>query len=318
VDADVLIRNVDYAVRHGYVGALTRHASTRYSLTTGVALFASVDAAEEVQRHLPDIAERRQVAIDEVRRAWAESFAPAIRFVDVPDDLIDDPRIDGTDPKDRHTARLACLLAPAILATDNRKHFKPFALAATKTDNVAIDLAAVGQFITGAKGAAIIPTATGALTIEGSKKVVAKLGKRDALLVGAVLIGALVLFLTSERGRAMGSRLGEVAEELAPKLADLIESVDAASDRVHAFAIDPIAEPGPIGLLARRLATEKTVMTTVEVADWLGQQGLGFKGQRDHRAQTRAWLVRTACFEEVSRGRWALGHHRLSGQPPGG
>jgi hypothetical protein len=309
VDADVLIRNVDYAVRRGYVGALTRHASTHYSLMTGVVLFASTGAAEEVQRHLPDVAERRQVDIDAVRRVWDESFAPAIRFVSVPDGIIDDPRIEGTDPKDQHVARLACLLAPAVLATDNRKHFKPFGLAHTRTDDVAIDLSSVGQFVTGAKDAAVIPTATGALTIDGSRKVIAKLGKADALLIGAVLLGVLVLFLTSERGRAMRTKLGEVGEEAGPRLADLVESVNAAGDRVHAFAIDRIIEPRPVELLARRLATEKPVMTTIEVADWLEQQGLRFSNERAHRTQTRAWLVRTSCFEEVSRGRWTLGHH---------
>lgn len=309
VDADVLIRNVDYAVRHGHVGALTRHASTRYSLMTSVVLFASTDAAQEVQRHLPDIAERRKVEIDAVQRVWNESFAPAIRFVDVPDGIIDDPRIEGTDPKDQHTARLVCLLAPAVLATDNRKHFKPFGLADTKTDEVAIDLAAVGQFVTGAKGAAVVPMATGALTINGSKKVIAKLGKGDALLLGVVLLGVLVLLLTSERGRAARTKLGEVAKEVGPKLAELMESVNAAGDRVHAFAIDQITEPGAVGLLARQLATERSVMTTVEVANWLKQQGLSFTTTGTHQTQTRAWLLGTPCFEEVTRGRWTLGHH---------
>lgn len=41
VDADVLLRNVDYALRKGYPPALLGSASGPYSLFTGVGLFAA-------------------------------------------------------------------------------------------------------------------------------------------------------------------------------------------------------------------------------------------------------------------------------------
>lgn len=139
VDADVLIRNVEYAARRGYVGALTRHVSTRYSMMTGVVPLRLRRDGCGGRPPLADIADRRHVEIDDVGRV----LRAAIRFVDVPERIIDDPRIEGTNPKDRHTARLACFLAPAVLATDNRTHFKPSGLADAKTDAVAIDLAAL-------------------------------------------------------------------------------------------------------------------------------------------------------------------------------
>lgn len=311
IDADVLLRNVEYAVRRGYAGALTSQASTGYSTLSGVVLFASADVAEEVQRHLPDVAARRGVEIDAVKRVWNDRFAKAVRFVDVPEWLIDDPRIVGSHPKDQHTARLACLLAPAVLATDNRKHFKSFGLADTKTDAVAVDLAKVGQFVTGAKGAAVFPTLTGAITIDGSKKVIEKLGRNDALLIGLVLLGVAVLFLTSERGRAMRAKLSDIAIEVGPQLAQLVAETSAAEERVHAFAIDGCGRANAVALLARRLAIAQPTMTTVEVAEWLTDRNLHFGSGRTHRIETRAWLLRTPCFEEISRGRWALGRYRL-------
>jgi len=103
--------------------------------------------------------------------------------------------------------------------------------------------------------------------------------------------------------------MGEIAEEFGPKLADVIADANASGDRVHAVAIDQVCEPGPVALLARRLATGKQVMTTAEVAEWFKQQRLTFRGGRHHQTETRAWLMRTPCFVEVSRGHWALGRH---------
>lgn len=309
VDADVILRNVDFALRHGHVGALSRHASTGYSMLSGVVLFASADSATEVARHLSDVAERRKVDISAVEQVWLELFGPAFRFVDVPDGLVADPRIEGTHPKDRHTARLACLLAPAVLVTDNRKHFKPFGLPDTKTDSVAIDLATVGQFVTGAKGVSIIPAVTGLLTIDGSKRVIAKIGRGEAVLIAAVLAGMFAVFLNSERGRAVCTTLGGISEEIVPKLLEVIDKANMAGDRVRSFAIDAVRPPAPLELLARQLTTVKPVMTTSEIADWFKWQRVGFESRRSHQAETRAWLVRTPCFEEVARGSWALGRH---------
>lgn len=44
VDADMLIRNVEYTIRKGWAGALLGRASGGYSLSTGVVLFAAAPA----------------------------------------------------------------------------------------------------------------------------------------------------------------------------------------------------------------------------------------------------------------------------------
>lgn len=44
VDADVLIRNVDYTLRHGKKGALLAGASSDYTLYSGIVLFATARA----------------------------------------------------------------------------------------------------------------------------------------------------------------------------------------------------------------------------------------------------------------------------------
>lgn len=322
VDANVLIRNVEYAIRTERTGALLGQASSNYSLLTGVVLFAAAEVRDEAVRHLPDVAERRAVSLEQVRAVWNELIVPTVRFVALRDGAVDDPRVEevrNLDPPDAHSAALTALLAPAVLATDNRKHFRPFGLPGVnevKTDAIAIDLFALGQFGLGVKGTMLFPALTGAVTFDGSKKVVAKLGGDVAALIGLVILGGVVLFLASDRGRDLRARLGEVARDLGPPLAELMERTTAAGDRVAAFAVEPVGEANALAVIARRLAIGQSVMTTRDVADALRQHGFGLEGGRRHETETRAWLVRELCFHELSRGRWALGYHDGPLVPP--
>jgi hypothetical protein len=313
VDADVLYRNIDFAVRWRNPGALLGQASRSYSLISGIVLFAAAEVRDEAVRHMPDIARRRGVSLDVVEEAWREMIVPSVRFVEVGADVVNDPRLEGVDPKDLPSARLAALLAPAVLATDNRKHYRPFAIPDTKTDAIAKDLFTLGRFGTGTKGVMLFPMLGSAAATEGSKKVIAKLGSDSAALIGLLILGGLVYFLSTDRGRSLRSRLGEVARDAGPPLAEMMANVTAAEDRVSAFAVDRVGDPNALALVARRLATGQTVMTTVEIADTLRMNGFGFDGSRAHRTATRAWLELTPCFCEADRGRWTLGYHLARG-----
>jgi hypothetical protein len=309
VDADVLIRNVEYTIRKGWAGALLGRASGGYSLATGVTLFAAARAGGEAIRHLPEVAERQGVDLQTVRATWNSLIVPNVRFVELRDDAVSDPRIEGVHPKDVPTAVLASLLAPAVLATDNRKHFRPFGLPdEVKTDTVAIDLYAVGQYGAGVNSATLVPRLSGVMAVEGAKKLGAKLGNDAVALVGLVILGGLVLFLLSERGRSFRARVGNAAQEYGPQLMEWIGDGIAASERVGAFAIEQIAEPDAVAVLARHLAVGRTMMSTVEVADELRQRGYSFRREVRHETATRAWLVREPCFHEFQHGHWSLGY----------
>lgn len=217
VDADVLLRNVDYPIRTGRTGARLRQADSNYSLFTGVALFAAAEVGAEAIKHLPDIADRRRVSMEVVHETSNRLVVPNVRFVKLVSASSTDPRVEAVrnlDPSDAHSAELVALLAPAILATDNRKHFSPFALPEAKTDEVAIDLSALADVGLGVRGTLLLPTAAGAVTIEGSKKLAAKIGTDGAFIIAPVLLGALALYMTSDRGRGLRAKLGEIAEEI--------------------------------------------------------------------------------------------------------
>lgn len=315
VDANVLIRNVEYPIRTGRTGALFGHASSHYSLMSGIVLFAAAEVREEALRHLPEVAERQGVSLERVRAIWNELIVPTVRFVALRDGSVGDPRVEQVrelDPPDASTAALTALLAPSVLATDNRKHFRPLGLPSmkeVKTDAIAIDLFALGQFGIGVKGTLLFPTLAGAVTIDGSKKVAAKLGSDVAAVLGLLILGGAVLFLTSDRGRDLRTKLGEIAREAGPPLAEYLARNTAATERVGAFAVEPLGAPDALAHIARRLAIAQSVMTTREVADELRVGGFGFDRGTRHDTAARAWLEREPCFQEVARGHWALGYH---------
>jgi hypothetical protein len=309
VDADVLIRNVEYTIRKGWAGALLGRASGGYSLSTGVVLFAAAPAGGEAIRHLPEVAERQGVDLQTVQATWNSLIVPNVRFVKLRDDAASDPRIEGVHPKDVPTAVLAALLAPAVLATDNRKHFRSFGLPdEIKTDAVAIDLYAVGRYGTGVNSATLVPRLSGAMAVEGAKKVSAKLGNDMTALLGLVILGGLVLFLLSERGRSFHAKIGKAAQEYGPPLMEWMAESIAASERVGEFAIERVGEPDALAALARHLAVGQTMMSTVELAGELRRRGYSFRREVRHETATRAWLMREPCFDEFQRGQWSLGY----------
>src|SRR5579875_2361168 len=204
VDADVLIRNVDYALRTGRPGKLLDSASRNYTLRSGVVLFAAPQIAEEAIRHLGEVAERRGVPLAQVREAWNTLIVPKVRLVPVSLEVVDDHRVaevGALHAADVHTAALVALLADCVLASDNRKHFRPFGLPDCKevpTDAVSSDLLSLSRFGIGAEGVMLVPKLAGAATIEGFKRVIATVGRDGAVLIALIVLGGAFLLATSE------------------------------------------------------------------------------------------------------------------------
>jgi hypothetical protein len=307
VDADVLQRCVDYRVRRGWDSALIGAASGGYTLLTGVALFAAGEVREEVMRHLPDIALRRAVDVEAVEGAWRDHVAPKVRFVDLSADSVDDPRLAGVHPKDLPSARLASLLAPSLLLTDNRRHYRPFELAETRTDAVALDLHQLGAVGLGINGSVMVPGAMGVAALRGTRRLATAIGPELSLALGALLAVAAVTLAASERGRAAAAVLREGVRRAGPPLTDALTEAFAAGERVAAFAVAGPDQPTGLSVVARRLANGNTVLTTHEIAALLKSLGFYFDGPGRHETATRAWLLEEPALREVERGRWVLG-----------
>jgi hypothetical protein len=313
VDADVLIRNIEYTINRRRAGALLAGASASYTLMSGIVLFATTAVAAEVFRHVPDVARRTGVRVADVAGVWNEVFAPRVRFVDVGSVVTPDARVAAVrslHEPDTPTATLVVLLAPAVLATDNRRHFKPLGLPDTKTDAVAIDVAYLGQFGRGITAGALIPTIAGAGVIEGSRTVIRSIGGEAATLLSLLLLGGALLYWQSNKAQALKNAIGQLASELGPPLGTAMDEWLAASKRVAAFAVDRSEAPDALSVVARRLAVGQTAMSTTEIARELRMHDIRVTDERvRHKTATRAWLKDHTCFVEHKHGQWTLGYH---------
>lgn len=317
VDADVLSRSVDYAVRQGWEPAVVGRASGDYTSWTGVVVFATETVFEETLRRFPEIAAARSVPVEVVEQAWDDYFGARVRIVDVTDGLVDDPRVDGVrelDAEDAKTAELAVLLAPCVLLTDNRKHFRPFGLPDRDTTEVAVEVWHLGEFLQAMSVGTLPPRLAGLAVIEGGRALVRWLGRDGALLVALLLLGGAALAWRTESGRrvraSLGDALTKVAAEVGPGLSAAYEQGMAVADRLGAFAVEP-GEPSPLAVVARRLAVSQPIMTTAEIAYSLRMEGYGFTPASGHKTTVRAWLLANPCFWEMRRGNWTLGYHPL-------
>jgi hypothetical protein len=312
LDADVLHRNVDYCLRTGYTPKLLEAASASYSLLSGVVVFATGRVREEVERQLVEIAERRNFSLSEVTALWERLFLPRIRFVEIGDRDIEDPRVDevrALHNADAPTAALAVLLAPCVLLSDNRKHFAPLRIAETRTDLIAVNARELAGYYGSLNAMTLLPTVTGALVLEGSKKVVSSIGSEMALVLAALLIGAGVALWLSEPGSEMREGLKRFAREVGPPLAAAATRALVLSEEMSALAIDPPEQQSAARLIAKVLATRQTVLSTSEIAGRLEEHGYRFAGGAKHATSTRRWLTEQNCFVEQQRGRWTLGYH---------
>lgn len=276
-------------------------------------MFATSRVQQEVQRQLVEIAERRDVPLSEVRALWQRVFLPRIRFVEISERDIKDPRVDQVQAlhdADAPTAALAVLLAPCVLLTDNRKHFAPLRIADTRTDLIAVNARELAGYYGGLNAMALVPTVTGAMAIEGSKRAVSMIGRDATFVVVLLLLGAGVVLLLSERGQRMREGATKVAREIGPPLAQAATRALELTEEMSAIAIDPpTGRDSALRLIAKLLATRQTVLSTNEISARLLDHGYRLGAASPNAASTPKWLSTQGCFVELQRDQWALGYH---------
>lgn len=322
IDADVLSRSVDYAIRTGWTPAAVRHASPSYTTFTGITLFATERVIEETFGRFGEIARVRNVSVADVERTWDDLFCSRVRVVDVSGIRVDDPRVDDValrDPEDAPTASLAVLLAPCALLTDNWSHFQAFRAKEphpTRTEMdattaYALDVRDLGEFLQMLNAGTLPPRLAGLAVFEGGKALVRWAGRDVALAVALLLLGGATLYMSTEGGRRVRDAAVEAAKQLAavhgPAIGAVFEAGIATAERLSAFAVQPGATT-PMSIVARQLS-HRGVMTTAEIADHLVWSGYRYTPATSHPKRVRAWLVTQACFWESQRGRWTLGYH---------
>jgi hypothetical protein len=305
-----------------YAPAIVSHASTSYTAFSGITVFATKRVAEETFRRFGEIAAARGVAVDDVERVWDDLFCARVRVVDMsdtdddPDERVADVALRDADDVD--TARLAVLLAPCALLTDNWADFQAFrqqtrhpTRGIDTTTAYALDVRDLGEFLSMLNAGTIPPRLAGLALFEGGRTLVRWVGRDGALVIAVLLLGGLALFLRTDAGRRTKEQVVDAAKQLAtehgPTVGAAFEAGVATAERLTAFAVQPRAN-SPTNLLARELARHG-VMTTAALADCLTWNGYGFTPANTHRKRVRAWLMAQSCFWEPRRGSWTLGYH---------
>jgi hypothetical protein len=300
-DADVLLRNVDYQVRRGRVAALSDAAAI------GTNVFAVEEVRAEVLKHLADIVARRGAAPQFVAFIWA-GIASRIRFVTLaPDAAKGDPRLAGVDPKDLPTARLACVLAPTVLCTDNQRHFRPFFSEQHRIDPVAIDLRTLAQLDLGLRGTMVLPAITAGSLAHGAKQLSRLVGRDTAVVLGLGIAALTAVIVGTERARSARARIVAAGHEVGPPLAQFLARAQQAGERVQGVTVPPGEVPLALNRVARRLLGPFHSLSTSEIAELLQDGGFSFGPDARHATATRAWLVSQPCFAEEHRGHWSFG-----------
>lgn len=309
VDADVLLRDVGYAAGKGYLSALLGMASPGYTLITGVALFTTPRVIEEVVRHLPEVAHRTGRTENAIAEVWTTSILPRLRVVEVRDGAVVDHRVESVRAKhaaDVPTAALAVLLAPAVLVTDNHRHFQPLIGSdPPRTVDLARDIYKIGATGSAMNGTILVTRLGWLATSEAARRLTRSMTRTQVALFGLAISGALGLAVLSHNARGIPSALTRIAERAAAE----IGRSAAASERIAGFRVERTASSSDaLSDLSRLLAANRTTMTTTEIAGHLREHGYAFDEGR-HETATRAWLQREPGFVEVARGQWALGYY---------
>ena len=202
------------------------------------------------------------------------------------------------------------MLAPCVVLTDNRKHFTPLKIPDTRTDQIAVNANELARYYGGVNAIALVPTVTGAMAVEGSRKVISTIGQEAAIVIALLLIGAGVVLWLSEPGGQMREGAKKLAREIGPPLAEAATRALVLSDEMSALAIDPPSPPdSALRFIAKILATRQTILSTADIARRLMEHGYRFDDTGRQATQARGWLVGESCFVEQQRGHWTLGYH---------
>lgn len=110
--------------RPGGTTAWPRPSGLSRAVAAGAArLYAKSDLPGEIESHLPTVAERWGVSVEDLRGLLATDYLTHLRLVDLLGVVLDEPGLDrvlARDPDDEPTARLVRLLDPSLLLTRDR------------------------------------------------------------------------------------------------------------------------------------------------------------------------------------------------------
>jgi hypothetical protein len=257
VDTNALLSSVDNDCRHS---PHRRSRLLRMTYGDTVALYAADHVYGEVYERPPKIAKSSPVPLDELRAHFEDKHLPVLRFVTVSASAdSSDAQVQAiTDSDDIPTGKLAKLIAPCVVFSEDRHLRKP-GLAPANWRSVAQSGVDVAEAT--AKGEA--PGRLMAYTGLGVTALFKFLGRRTGvspwLLASIAASGAALLFTNRERRRVAGKHVISFTERIGQLLVDAWAQEQNGSQRLRDVIL-PATSP------AQKTTTTTTMSSTSRLA----------------------------------------------------
>jgi hypothetical protein len=303
VDANALASDAYYAAAHGGHSALLLTAGLgTIRLFTPAHIFGKVYAQLENPEYEPWTTLRK-----EATRIWETEYLRLLRFVDVSNVQIDDPRVLATamkDEEDEPVAKLAALLGPCILLSHD-KHLR--GLGAAGTDWRPIALASRDAMMPAQ--AMVIGAIPATVVWSGIDSGVALMRARPSwrwpvALGGAAIAGGLAWRLSKvnnwrERFEALGNLIADAAEKMQP----FLDRYREAKAILRAGTVVPASSSDPLNRVAWTLATSRPLLMSEVSRVLVARNDTVQLSPRD----TGLVLRGTSCFKQNANHRWQVG-----------
>lgn len=301
VDTNTLLSSIDNDCRNeGWSSRLRRMTTSGATV-----LYAADHVLEEVYEHLSRIAEFSPVPLAALRARFEDYYLPMLRFVTVSDaDAVDAQVLAITDPDDVPTGRLAKLISPCVVFSDD-KHLKRPGFAPKRWLDAAEAAVNVAEGFQGQ----ILTVNVAALPIRGVVELVSFAGRKIGIspwVIGAVALGVTTLLLKkTDRRKTAAVVAGKFIEAVCNQLA-----VDAAQEQRGIEGLRNVILPAPAQPTIRQqvaitLARQNVPLLAAEVHELIQEH---FSDEPAVSVQdVRAVLEEGSEFVRVQRYRWQLG-----------
>ncbi|MFE7622531.1 hypothetical protein [Streptomyces sp. NPDC057509] len=303
VDTNVLLTSVDNDCRNETQGRRSR--LLLMSDGGDVVLYAADHVLDEVYEHLPRIAKSSPVPLAALRAYFETEYLPVLRFVTVSDTDAPDPQVLAiTDSDDVPTGRLAKLIAPCVVFSDD-KHLKRPGFAPKRW----LDMAKAAVEVADGHRAQVTTLNAAALPVRGLVGLVSLAGRKvnvSPWVLGGLALGAGALLLKKpERRKATAEVAGKIFEGIGNQLAEGMVLERGGVEKLRKVVLAAPEEPTLRQRIAIVLARQNEPLLATEVHDLIHAR---FPEAPDVSIkEVRGALEEGTEFVRGQRYRWQLG-----------
>lgn len=300
VDTNALLSSIENDCRKGFRSRLLRMSDDGTAT-----LYAADHVLDETYEHLPRMAKRGLVPLAALRAHFEAEYLPALRFVTVSDvDGPDEQVLAITDNDDVPTGRLAKLIAPCVVFSDDR-HLKKPGFAPKDWQRAAKSVLDIAD---GVRGQAVTVNAA-ALPARGVVGLVKLLGRQTGIspwAIGAVVLGGGALLLKqADRRKTAASFAITALEAVGTKLEAASAQERRGIEKLREVILAAPSRPTIRQQVAIALARQSQPLLAAEVHELIHGHFPDEPAVGIHAV--RAVLGEGSEFVRVQRYRWQLG-----------